>query len=298
MIRYHSLDRYLKKTFGQKVYKVSLNAGFTCPNRDGTIGTNGCSFCSAGGSGEFAGDPERSITEQIEQGRRLLCGKIGPETPLIAYFQAYTNTYAPVERLRAVFTEAISHPRVVALSIATRPDCLPEEVLLLLEELARVKPVWVELGLQSIHEETAIRIRRGYPLSAYDRAVGELRKRGIPTVTHLILGLPGEDRQKMLESVTYVAASGSWGIKLHLLQILKGTDMEKEYEKGLVPVMEFEEYLDLLAACLKLLPEEMVVHRLTGDGDKKLLVAPIWCADKKRVLNGIRKAGIVPFEDE
>lgn len=287
-IPYYSLNQYLQDTFGCKVYKIALNAGFTCPNRDGTIDTRGCIFCSAGGSGDFAGDPQKSITQQIEEGKAQVSAKI-KDGKYIAYFQAYTNTYGSVEKLRAVYEEAMRHPEVCAISVATRPDCLPVEVLDLLSELNAVKPVWVELGLQTIHEQTAEYIRRGYPLAVYDKAVNDLRARGLEVITHVILGLPGESTQDMKETVAYVCKSGATGIKLQLLHILKGTDLEKAYEQGNVPVMTEEEYVRLLAELLRIIPQTMVIHRMTGDGSKKNLIAPLWSADKKHVLNRIRK---------
>ena len=286
-IHYYSLNQYLKDIFGCKVYKIAVNGGFTCPNRDGEIDTRGCIFCSAGGSGEFAGNPEKSITEQIEEGKKLVAAKI-KDGKYIAYFQAYTNTYAPVEKLRSLYMQAVDHPDIVALSIATRPDCLPEEVLQLLDELNRIKPVWVELGLQTIHESSAEYIRRGYPLEVYDEAVKKLRDRNIEVITHVILGLPGETKEDMEASVDYVCKSGVTGIKLQLLHILKDTDLEKEYLAGNVPVMEEEEYIELVADLLKRIPKDIVIHRLTGDGDKKILVAPMWSADKKHVLNHMK----------
>ncbi len=278
----------LKEEYGTKVYKVSLDGGFTCPNRDGTLGTRGCIFCSAGGSGDFAESRKLSVTEQIEAGKRRVASKV-KDGKYIAYFQAYTGTYAPVERLRSLFTEAIDHPDVVALSVATRPDCLPEDVLDLLSELNRIKPVWVELGLQTIHEKTAEYIRRGYPLEVYDRAVKELRARDIEVITHVILGLPGESKEDMLDTVRYVCSSGATGIKLQLLHILKGTDLEAEYLKGRVTPLTEDEYIDLLRSCKPLIPDTVTVHRLTGDGDKKLLIAPKWSEDKKHVWNRIQK---------
>ncbi len=282
------LNDYLRETFGCKVYKIALNAGFSCPNRDGTLGTGGCIFCSAGGSGEFAEDAARSITEQIEAGKARVARKI-KDGKYIAYFQAYTNTYAPVEHLRTLYMEAAGHPDIVAVSIATRPDCLPEDVLDLLEEMSRIKPVWVELGLQTIHPKTAAYIRRGYDLPVYDRAVRELRSRGIEVITHVILGLPGESVPEMLETVRYVCDSGATGIKLQLLHVLKGTDLEKEYLEGKVRVLSEDEYLDILEQCLHVIPEDVVIHRLTGDGDKRLLVAPLWSGDKKHVWNRIQR---------
>ncbi len=341
------LNDYLKERFGCKVYKIALNGGFTCPNRDGTIGTGGCIFCSAGGSGEFSEDPSISITEQIERGKKRVAAKIR-NGKYIAYFQAYTGTYAPVDRLRELYTEAIMHPDVAVLSVATRPDCLPDEVVGLLAELNAIKPVWVELGLQTIHERTAEYIRRGYSLEVYDSAVERLRSAGIEVITHVILGLPGETREDMLETVRYVCAAGASGssdsgglggtssmttacgatgalgtagsadaagtadatgtsdatvsagargtssmavasgIKLQLLHVLKGTDLEKEYLAGLVSVLTEDEYMDILQDCLSVIPDNVVIHRLTGDGDKRLLTAPLWSVDKKHVLNRIR----------
>lgn len=282
------LNDYLRETFGMKVYKIALNGGFTCPNRDGTIGTGGCIFCSAGGSGEFAEAPSYSIREQIERGKVRVSGKIR-DGKYIAYFQAYTGTYAPVSRLRALYTEAVSHPDVAVLSVATRPDCLPPDVLDLLEEMNRIKPVWVELGLQTIHEKTAEMIRRGYPLSVYDEAVRQLHGRGIDVITHVILGLPGESADDMIETVRYVCAGGASGIKLQLLHILKGTDLEALYLAGRIDVLSEDAYIDILKRCAAVIPDRVVVHRLTGDGDKKLLLAPLWSADKKHVLGRIQK---------
>ena len=282
------LNDYLKKEFGEKVYKIALNGGFTCPNRDGTKGDRGCIFCSAGGSGEFAEDPNLPITEQIERGKVRVAEKYHGSS-YIAYFQAFTGTYAPVERLRELYSEAISHPDVVCMSVATRPDCLPGEVLDLLAEMNAIKPVWVELGLQTIHERTAAYIRRSYDLKEYDRAVRELKNRNIKVITHVILGLPKETTDDMKATVSYVANSGADGIKLQLLHILKGTDLADEYAEGKIKVMSMDEYIEVLRECLGLIPEDMVVHRMTGDGDKKLLIAPEWSADKKRVMNAIEK---------
>ena len=281
------LNDYLRRTFGCKVYKIALNGGFTCPNRDGSIGTEGCIFCSEGGSGEFAAAPSLSVKEQIEQGKKLVSGK-EKDGKYIAYFQAYTGTYAPIDRLKRLYTEAINHPDVVALSIATRPDCLPEEVLHLLSELNRIKPVWAELGLQTIHERTASYIRRGYDLNVYDNAVTGLRENGIEVITHMIIGLPGESTEDMLETVRYICGSGATGIKLQLLHILKGTDLEKEYKAGRVKVLSEDAYIDILKQCVKLIPENVVIHRLTGDGDKRILIAPLWSGNKKHVWNRIQ----------
>ena len=282
------LNEYLRNTFGCKVYKLALNGGFTCPNRDGSIDTRGCIFCSAGGSGDFAENPNQTITEQIEAGKARVSAKT-KDGKYIAYFQAYTGTYGPVEKLRALYTEAINHPDVVALSIATRPDCLPEEVLELLGELNRKKPVWVELGLQTIHPDTAKYIRRGYDLEVYDRVVDELRKRGIEVITHVILGLPGETAEDMVATVRYVVASGATGIKLQLLHVLRGTDLASDYEAGKFDVLTEDAYMDILEQCLAVIPPEMVIHRLTGDGPKRILIAPLWSGDKKHVLNRINR---------
>ena len=261
---YRSLDYMLRERFGEKVYKVTLNGGMSCPNRDGTLGTRGCIFCSEGGSGDFAADVSLSVTEQIESQIALLSAK-RPIQKYIAYFQAYTNTYAPVEYLRKIFKEAMSHPGIVALSVGTRPDCLGEEVLVLLEELNRIKPVWIELGLQTIHEKTAQYIRRGYRLSCFDQAVENLRKRNIEVIVHTILGLPGESREEILETMRYLNKKDIQGIKLQLLHVLKGTDLAYDYLAGRFHVYEREEYLALLIECLENLDPEIVIHRITGD---------------------------------
>lgn len=281
---YHSFDYMLKERFGEKIYKVALNGGMTCPNRDGTLGNRGCIFCSAGGSGDFAGDRQDSITEQIEKQASSIREKRSA-SKFIAYFQAYTNTYAPVEYLRKIYTEAISHPDIVALSIGTRPDCLDEEILNLLEELNRQKPVWIELGLQTIHESTAKYIRRGYPLSCFDQAVSELRKRNLEVIVHTILGLPGESEKEILSTIHYLNRKDIQGIKLQLLHVLKGTDLADDYLAGKFQVYTMEEYLDLVLDCLEHLNPDIVIHRLTGDGPKDLLIAPFWSSAKKTVLN-------------
>lgn len=288
-MKYLSFNKYLKEKFGQKVYKISLNAGFTCPNRDGKIDTRGCIFCSKGGSGDFAEESSKSITEQIESGKKRVEKKI-KNGKYIAYFQAFTNTYAPIEVLREKYYEALNHPDIVALSIATRPDCLGENVIKLLDEINKIKPVFVELGLQTINEESARYIRRGYDLSVYDEAVKKLKKIGVNIVVHIILGLPNETKEDMLKSVDYVCKSGANGIKLQLLHIIKGTDLAQDYEKGLFKTLEFDEYVKLIKECVKIIPDDIVIHRLTGDGAKKDLLAPLWSADKKRVLNAINKA--------
>ena len=287
-----TLNDHLRERFGCKVYKIALNGGFTCPNRDGTLGTGGCIFCSAGGSGEFAEDADLSITEQIERGKKRVSDKI-QNGKYIAYFQAYTGTYAQIDRLRQLYTEAIDHPDIVALSIATRPDCLPSEVLDLLEELNRIKPVWIELGLQTIHPVTAEYIRRGYSLDIYDKAVSDLHQRGIEVITHVIIGLPGENTDDILKTVRYVCDVGTDGIKLQLLHVLKGTDLEKEYHSGNISILSEDEYINILKACVSIIPETTVIHRLTGDGDKKLLVAPLWSADKKHVYNRIKQEVLI-----
>lgn len=281
------LNDHLRAIYGSKVYKIALNGGFTCPNRDGRLGERGCIFCSAGGSGDFAENPTIAISEQIELGKQRIASKI-KDGKYIAYFQAFTNTYAPVDRLRGLYMEALEHPDIVAVSIGTRPDCLGEDVLDLLEELNRIKPIWIELGLQTIHSKTAEYIRRGYELSVYDRAVSDLRKRGIEVITHVILGLPGESVSDMLETVRYVCAGNINGIKLQLLHILKGTDLVRDYENGKVKVLTEDEYIEILKRCLELIPDNIVIHRLTGDGDKKILIAPVWSANKKHVWNRIK----------
>ena len=287
-MKYTTLNNYLKERFGEKVYKIALNGGFTCPNRDGKIGTRGCIFCSKGGSGDFAESPDLTITEQIENGKKRLEKKI-KNGKYIAYFQAFTNTYAPVEKLRAIYTEAIIHPDIVALSIGTRPDCLGDDVLALLDELNKIKPIFVELGLQTINEDTARYIRRGYTLEVYDKAVADLHKIGINVITHIILGLPGESKNDMLKSVEY-ACKVTDGIKLQLLHILKGTDLAKDYEQGKFEVLTLEQYTEIIKECVQIIPEDVVIHRLTGDGAKKDLIAPLWSADKKTVLNTINRA--------
>lgn len=287
-MKYTTLNNYLKERFGEKVYKIALNGGFTCPNRDGTIDTRGCIFCSKGGSGDFAESPDLTITEQIENGKKRLEKKI-KNGKYIAYFQAFTNTYAPVERLRTIYEEAINHPDIVALSIGTRPDCLGDDVLALLDELNKIKPIFVELGLQTINEDTAKYIRRGYTLEVYNKAVADLHKIGINVVTHIILGLPNESKEDMLNSIEY-ACKVTDGIKLQLLHILKGTDLAKDYEQGKFEVLTLEQYTEIIKECIQIIPENVVIHRLTGDGAKKDLIAPLWSADKKTVLNTINRA--------
>lgn len=286
--RYYSLDYYLKQTYGEKLYKIALDGGMTCPNRDGTLGARGCIFCSAGGSGDFAGDRRTSITEQIEAGKAQSIRKHNGSS-YIAYFQAYTNTYAPVSYLRSVFTEAINHPDIRILSIATRPDCLNDDVLALLAELNKKKPVWVELGLQTIHEETAQFFRRGYKLPVFEDALRKLRKIGITVIVHTILCLPGESREMMLDTIRYLNTQDIQGIKLQLLHILKHTDLADYYEKHPFHLPSREEYYELLGMCICNLRPDIVIHRLTGDGPRKLLVAPLWTGNKRQVLNGMQR---------
>ena len=283
---YITLNEYLKKQFGTKVYKLALSATTTCPNRDGTVGKGGCIFCGEDGSGSFASPVTMSITEQIETAKAKIKSKTNANK-FIAYFQSFTSTYAPVDYLERIFFEAISHPEIVVLSIATRPDCLPPKVLDLLARLNRIKPVWVELGLQTIHGETAEYIRRGYPLTCYDNAVKSLNKIGVNVITHMIIGLPFESEKMMVETAEYIGKSGADGIKLQLLHVLRGTDLEKDYLAGKFRCLTLEEYTAILKKCLSVLPDGMVVHRITGDGDKKKLVAPLWSGDKKRVINYI-----------
>ena len=280
---YRTLNSYLQETFGCKVYKLSLDGGMTCPNRDGTCGTGGCIFCS--GSGEFAARGATVAEQLLEAKKRVAHKNRGGK--YIAYFQNFTNTYASPERLRRLYAEATEPEDVVALSVGTRPDCLPPEVLEVLSE--QKKPVFVELGLQTIHEETAKWMRRGYSLPVYDRAMRELKERGIHTVTHMIAGLPGETREMTVETARYIGASGSEGIKIHLLHVLRGTDLEREYLAGRVPELSMEDYIETVAQCLRVLPPETVIHRITGDGDKRTLLAPLWSADKKTVLNAMNR---------
>lgn len=285
--RYYSLDYYLKTTFGEKVYKVALDGGMTCPNRDGTLGNRGCIFCSAGGSGDFATKQQESVTKQIDTAISDIQKNKKTGNKFIAYFQSYTNTYAPVSYLESLFTEAISHPSIVALSIATRPDCLGEDVLVLLEKLSKIKPVWVELGLQSCHDATADFIRRGYPLTVFEKAVQDLTRHSIPIITHIILGLPHETKEDMFSTIRYLNQFPIQGIKLQLLHILKGTDLVEHL--GSFDILSLDEYVNLVIECLELLSPEIVVHRITGDGPRKLLIAPEWSTNKKNVMNRINQ---------
>lgn len=310
---YYSLDAYCREQFGRKCYKVALNAHMTCPNRDGTLDTRGCIFCSTGGSGEFAVNVDQNaladLDGQLRKGIRLIEGKLGSrsdagnlrdrpnaerlEIPcIIAYFQAYTNTYAPVAYLEQIFSQALSHPLVCGISIATRPDCLPQEVLSLLASLKQRYPdkfIWVELGLQTIHGHTADVIRRGYDLPCFQRSVGTLQALNIPVIVHVILGLPGEGRAQMLETISYLNRLGVFGVKLQLLHVLEGTDLAELYSKGDFAVLDKEEYLDILVDCLEHLSPQIVVHRVTGDGPKRILIAPTWSGNKRDVLNSLHR---------
>lgn len=285
---YYSLDYYLKETFGEKVYRISLNAGCTCPNRDGTLGSRGCIFCSTRGSGDFAASPAASITEQIEAARRPLLEKRGCRK-YIAYFQAFTNTYGPIHRLKKLYLEAVSHPDVAVLSIATRPDCLPPEMLELLEELSRIKPVWIELGLQTIHPATSAFIRSGFTLDCFHSAVLSLKARRIPVIVHVILGLPGETHAMMLDTIDYLAGLPVDGVKLQLLHILTDTDLYDYYCSHPFPLLSQEEYCRLVMECLEHLPQNVVIHRLTGDGPRDLLAGPMWSTRKRTVLNELHQ---------
>lgn len=286
---YHSLDYELKRQFGRKVYKLALDGGMTCPNRDGTLGTEGCIFCSHGGSGDFAvpAGQYKDVWQQIEAARERVVAKIPKEGPFIAYFQSYTNTYGPTSYLEPLFTRAISHPLVAGLSIGTRPDCLPEDVLELLKSLNRRKPVWVELGLQTVHEETARFINRGYGLEVFEDAYRRLKEAGLTVVVHVILGLPGETREMMLETVSYLGTFPVDGIKLQLLHILKGTRLAKLYEEKQFPLLSLKEYTDLVIDSIASLPQSVVIHRISGDGPKAILMEPKWSANKRQVLNAI-----------
>ena len=294
---YLSFNEAMRARFGTKVYRLSLQSGCTCPNRDGTIGTGGCTFCSEGGSGDFAA-PLLPIGEQIEEAKKRVDAKIPSsiapqDRRYIAYFQSYTNTYGNVDRLRALYSEALANPQIVALDIGTRPDCLPPEMVQMLRDLqiSSGKPVWVELGLQTIHEETAQRVHRGYELPVFEDAYRRLKASGLEVIIHVILGLPGETREDMLETVRYLSllTPPPDGIKLQLLHILKGTELAREYEADPFPLFTLDSYCDLVVDCLRLLPPETVVHRITGDGPKRLLIAPQWSADKKRVLNTLNR---------
>ena len=284
---YRSFNQTMRERFGCKMYKIALDGGFTCPNRDGTLGTRGCIFCSGRGSGDFTFGGE-DIEKQIEYAAALVAPK-NKGGKYIAYFQNFTSTYGSVEKLRKLYYKAVSHPLVAAVSIGTRPDCLPDETIELLREINKIKPVWVELGLQTVHGKTAEYIRRGYSLSVYDDAVKRLKAAGIEVITHMIIGLPGETAEDIAETARYIGQSGADGIKLQLLHVLMGTDLAKDYEAGKFTLPTLEEYVSVLADCIRLLPENVVIHRMTGDGAKAELIAPLWSADKKRVLNTINR---------
>ncbi len=283
MTNYYSANEYFKRRFGGKVYKLALDGGMTCPNRDGTIDTRGCIFC-AGGSGEFACPTCDSLDAQLSKAKSLVDKKTDAHK-FIAYFQSYTNTYASADHLEKLFTPVILRPEICALSVATRPDCLPDDVIVLLSRLNQIKPVFVELGLQTIHPETAEYIRRGYELSVFDDAVKRLKNIGVNVIVHLIIGLPGENEEMVLDSLNYAVNTGADGVKLQLLHVLDGTDLAHDFRLGKVPVLTLENYARIVARCIQALPEHVVVHRITGDAPKRLLLAPEWSADKKRVLN-------------
>ncbi len=288
-MHYNSFSKAMKERFGHSVYKLSLESGMTCPNRDGTLGTGGCIFCGEQGAGEFAERLGDDIEEQIQKAKDRVSFKTKANTGYIAYFQSFTNTYAPVDYLEKLYMPIVQRDDICALSIATRPDCLSEPVVKLLKRLNRIKPVWVELGLQTIHESTAKLIRRGYDTSVYDDSVKRLKSAGIDTVTHMIIGLPYETEEMIYETASHISRIGSDGIKLHLLFILKNTELEQMYQKGEYTPLEIDEYIKLLAGCVRRLSPEMVIHRLTGDGAKKDLVAPLWSGNKKRVLAAINE---------
>ena len=285
----NTFDRAMRERFGRKMYRLSLNYPFTCPNRDGTCGTGGCIFCSGAGAGNFAGDGE-NLAEKLRNAEARIKAKATGDCGYIAYFQSFTNTHAPISTLRKIFTEAIEHPRISAMAIATRPDCLPDDVLSLLAELNRMKPVWVELGLQTSNDRTAERINRCYPTVVYDEAVRNLHSIGIEVITHIILGLPGETKEDMKNTVRHAVEQKTDGIKLHLMHVLKNTKLEELYRAGDFKTLSLEEYTDILCELIPLIPKETVIHRYTGDGDKRELVAPLWSGDKKSVLNYINKA--------
>ncbi len=283
------LSEHLKENFGCKVYKLSLDGGMTCPNRDGSVGEKGCIFCSDTGSGEFAERSCGDIRAQLERAKSRVAKKV-KDGKYIAYFQSFTNTYADTLYLRKIFFEAIAPDDIVGLAIATRPDCLPDEVVELLKEINSIKPLWVELGLQTVNDKTAEYICRGYKTEVFDKAVKHLKHSGIETVAHMIIGLPLESAEDCVATAKHISDLGVSGIKFHLLHIIKGTDLEKEYIEGHIKALSLEEYTDILKKCISVLREDIVIHRLTGDGAKKSLVAPLWSGDKKRVLNYINNA--------
>jgi len=284
----YTTNAYIRDTFGEKLYKISLNAGTTCPNRDGKVGTGGCIFCSASGSGDFSEDAVMSIDEQIELAKKRISGKCKCDR-YIAYFQSYTNTYGDVDVLREKFLAAARRDDIAAVSIASRPDCFDPEVIDMIKDIIAVKPVWIELGLQTANDRTAQLINRCYDISVYDETMNRLRELGVHIIVHMIIGLPGETKEDMLDTVRYIVQSGANGIKLQLLHVLRGTVLEKMYEEGVFRALTFAEYADILCDCLKELPPDMVVHRFTGDGPKNILVAPLWSADKKRVINDLNR---------
>lgn len=287
-MQYRDLSGYLKETFGCKVYKLSLVGCVSCPNRDGTVGTGGCIFCSESGAGEFAEKQAATVSEQIKKAKLRVANKLknAEKVKYIAYFQSFTNTYAPIDYLRSIFYSAIENEEVAVLSIATRPDCLSEEVIELLNELNKIKPVWVELGLQTIHEKTAEFIRRGYSLDVYNDAVSRLHAVGVTVIAHMIIGLPGETEEMIFDTARHIGETAD-GIKIHCLYVQKGTDLAEIYRKGEITLPDMEEYIRLLGGCIERLPEKTVIHRMTGDGDKKTLIAPLWTANKRKVLNTI-----------
>jgi len=282
-----SISDYTRSLFGEKAYRLSLDGGFSCPNRDGAISRTGCTFC-LNGSGDFASSHVLPLEAQIDQAKARVAGKYRGST-FIAYFQSFTNTYAPVDVLRQRFEPVIRRDDIAALAIGTRPDCLPASVLVLLGELNRIKPVWVELGLQTMHDSTAARLNRGYPTRVYDEAIANLNALGIHTVTHMILGLPGETEEMMLATADHIAAQQSGGLKIQMLNILRGTPLATEYESEPFPMMSLEEYAALTARIIHRMPDSMVLHRMTGDGPRRALIAPMWITDKKRVLNTINQ---------
>lgn len=296
---YTSLSDYLKSEYGEKLYKISLSSGCTCPTRDGSIAVGGCIFCSEGGSGDFAaksaGKENGAIVTpdeldmQIKEAKRRVSKKAHADR-FIAYFQSYTNTYGDIQALKELYTSAIKRPDIAVLSVATRPDCLPDEIVGMLSDLNKIKPVWVELGLQTSNEASARYIRRAYKNGIYKDAVSRLNRVGIKVVTHIILGLPGETYDDMKASINYAVSCGTWGVKLQLLHVLSGTDLEKDYRAGMFSAMSMDEYVSTVTSLVKILPENIVVHRLTGDGPKNLLIAPLWSADKKRVINALNKS--------
>lgn len=286
---YKSLNEHYKEKFASKVYKLSIDGGFTCPNRDGTLGTKGCIFCSAQGSGDFAEKSDiTNIANQLEKAKSRVSSKI-KEDKYIAYFQAFTNTYAPAHHLEKLYTEAIKPDYIVALALGTRPDCLGDDVIRVLDKINKIKPVYVELGLQTIHEKSIEYIRRGYPNDVYENALKNLKAIGVNAVTHIILGLPGETEEMMVQTTQYAVNQGTDGLKFHMLHVLKGTDLAKDYEEGKFECLSMEEYAQILRSCLDKVPNDVVIHRITGDGAKKDLIAPLWSADKKRVLNYLKK---------